>query len=372
MIHLKTQYPIGMDFGTQDLYAAQLKKNGDGLAIREVVHRRFSQPFADAAESGDEFVSFIKETIKKSRFRGRRVIFNIPSQYVYTFPISFELGSNRTIEEAIVQELKGYLSFTVKEAIIDYPSIKAVSNGDTTQHKAIIVVAQKEKVEWYIDALKRAGLSVEAVDFNLTSLIRLHGNLFELSDNPVMLCHVGLWESTLCIVIQDRILACRNLNWGMQPILDSLQKNLELPNNQDQPMRMLEKYGLFYEDLTKRHDGVLVEDETENREDRARYRVIFQILSPYFDELINEFHQIVGYARAEDQQIAVKEVFMYGQANRIHHLDKHLEKRIDLPTRCIQPMAKGILSSNGSLLNRAESAPFDLALGLAMRKEAWL
>lgn len=372
MIHFKTTYPIGIDFTTQDLYAVQLKKNGDGLAVREMVHRRFSQPFADAVESGDAFVSFIKETIKENRFRGRRILFNMPSQYVYTFPISFETGNNRSIEEAIVQELKGYLSFTVKEAIIDYPSIQAVSTGETTRYKAVIVVAQKEKVAWYIHALKEAGLSVEAVDFDLTSLIRLHRNLFDLSEHPVILCHVGLRESTLCVVSQDRILANRNLNWGIQPILDRMQNNFELPNNNNQPMSMLKKCGLFYEDLAKRHDGTQAEDETENGQNRDMYRVVFQILSPYIDELINEFHQIVGYVRAENQQIAIKEAFMYGQANNIQHLDRHLEKRFNIPTRCVNPMEKGILSGNSSLSDRAEGAPFDLALGLAMRQEAWL
>ncbi|MBW2144722.1 MAG: pilus assembly protein PilM [Deltaproteobacteria bacterium] len=372
MVKLKPIYPIGIDFDNQDLYAVQLKRMGEGVAIREMVHQRLSHPLADTMDSGDSLASILREILKKNHFRGKRILFNIPYQYVYTFPISFEIGNGKSIEDAIVQEMKGYLSFTVNEAIIDYPSIKAVTNGETTKYKAIIVVVQRDKMGQYLNVLKQAGLSVEAVDVGLTSLIRLHRNLFELSEKPVILCNVGHRESTLCIVTEDSILANRNVNWGLQPLLNSLKNNLELPDNNDQALSLLRNYGLLYEDHADHQNDVLSEGSTDNGQDRALYRVIFQVLSPYIDDLINEFHQIIGYVRAETHEIAFNEIFMYGQANSLLHLDKHLERRLNIPTRCVNPMTNGILCGDGILSDRAEEASFSLALGLAMRKGTWL
>jgi type IV pilus assembly protein PilM len=372
MIKLKSIYPIGIDFDDRDFHAVQLKRTGEGVAIREMVHQRLNHPPGDMMDSDDSLGSILKEIINRNHFRGKRILFNIPSQYVYTFPISFEIENGRSIEDAIVQEMKGYLSFTVNEAVIDYPSIKAVTNGETTKYKAIIVVVQRDKMGQYLSMLKQAGLSVEAVDFGLTSLIRLHRNLFDLSQRPAILCNIGHRESILCIVNKDSILANRNVNWGVQPLLNSLKKNLELPENNDQAVSLLKNYGLRYEDQADKPNGVPSEDSRDRGQDRALYRVIFQVLAPHIDELINEFHQIIGYVRAETQETSFNEIFMYGQANRLLHLDKHLERRLNIPTRCVNPMTKGILSGDSALSDSAEEALSPLALGLAMRKGTWL
>lgn len=371
MVKLKPVYPIGIDFENQDIYAVQFKKTGDGIAVRDMVHRRLSHPLDDVIDSGDSLPLILKEMMKKNRFRGKQAVFNIPSQYVNTFPINFEMDNGRSLEEAIVQELKGYLSFPVKEAIIDYPSVVAVSNDETTRYKAIAVVVQRNKMERYFSVLKQAGLSVEAMDFGLTSLIRLHRNLFGLSEKPVILCNIGQLQSTLCIINEDSILANRNVQWGIQPILNSLQNNLELQNNV-QAISLLTKYGLLYEDYRNHSNGDGAEDQTDRGPNRALCRAVFQVLSPYFDELINEFHQIIGYVRADTHQITFKDIFMYGQANRIFLLDEHLERRLNISTRCINPMTKGMLSGDSIPSVKAEDTPFALALGLAMRKVTWL
>jgi len=371
MDKLKSTYPIGIDFENQDIYAVQFKKTGDGIAVREMVHRRLSHPLEDVIESGDSLALTLKKMIKMSRFRGKRVNFNIPSQYVQTFPISFELSNGRSIEEAIAQELKGYVSLTAEELTIDYPSVMTVSNGETTTYKAIAVVVQRDNIEKYLGVLKRAGLSVEAVDSGLSSLTRLHRNLFGLSKEPVILCNIGQLQSMLCVIDKDHILAYRNMQWGIQPLLNILQNNLELQNDVH-ALSLLAKYGLFYEGYPKRPNGNGAEDLTDRGHDQALYRVLFQLLSPHIDELINEFRQIIGYLRAENHQISFKDIFMYGQANRIFHLDKHLERRLDISTKCINPLTGGLSSEDSILSEKLEDSPFTLALGLAMREMTWL
>ncbi len=76
--------------------------------------------------------------------------------------------------------------------------------------------------------------------------------------------------------------------------------------------------------------------------------------------------------RAETHETAFNEIFMYGQANSLLHLDKHLERRLNIPTRCVNPMTEKILSGDSILSDRAEEASSSLALGLAMRKGTWL
>jgi type IV pilus assembly protein PilM len=372
MRNLAATYPIGLDFSDQDVYAVQLKKIRDGTAVRAMVHQRLSRTPADFLESSDTFVSSLKDIVKNNIFRGKRALIHIPSQYVFTFPISFEIRDDRSIEEAMVRELEAHLSFPVKDAVIDYPSLDTISSGATTKYKAVIIAAERDKMEHYLHVLERAGLSVEAVDFGLCSLMRLHRYLYNLSEDPVILCNIGHTQSILAIVTHDSILAYRNVSWGIQTLLNRLQSNLELPADTEPAMALLRKYGISYEDFQSGPAIPAAEDDGMNGNKIDIYRTLFQILIPHIDDFIHELHPIIGYVRSENQQAAFEGIYMYGHANSICHLDRYLEKTLNIPTRCINPTSKLIPSADSLLSDSSEGAPFALALGLAMRRVPWL
>jgi len=376
MLNLKTIYPISIDFDSNDLYAVQLKGFSDGVKVQDMACGTFNGSLEDVVQSGDKFVSFLKKLIKEKNFRGRSALLNVPSNDVYTFPISFEASGNESVEERMMKEVGGYLSFPMNEAIIDYPSLEKTSSDKTNQYNAIITAVKKNVVEQYIRLIKKAGLSVEAVDFGITSLIRLHGHLSDFSENPVIICNVGQLESSLCVVTKNSILAGRNVNWGIQTVFNRLKENLGLPDNKDkdtknQIINLFENYGLFYEDRLNSRNTNNEEDNTDSGK-MDMYRSIFQILAPSIDALINEFHQIFAYVRAGNRKISFREIAIYGQANTILHLDKYIEKRLNIPTKCVNPINKGVLSRNSGLPDKAEEAPFSRALGLALRKVTWL
>ena len=213
---------------------------------------------------------------------------------------------------------------------------------------------------------------MEAIDFGLSSLLRLHNYLFPIKDDPVILGNIGHSQSLIAIVTKDSILAQRNVPWGIQPLLNRLETNLELSGNRKQAAGMLTKYGLSYEDRISSSDAVLSEKSWKEDDAIEIYRTIFQILTPYIDELIHEFYQIIGYVRSETQGAKFEEISIYGQAESIYYLGQYLAKRLSIPTKCINPMSKLALADNNLLPYTAEGAPFALALGLAMRRVQWL
>jgi len=370
MLNLKNRYPIGIEIADHNIYAAQLKKTRQGITVRELFHRKLGNGQTESLESLDDMVPVLKEIVKSKRFRGKSAVILLPAQYVDSFPVSFEIGSNQTIEEAIVRECGKYLSIPPEEAVIDYPSIDDISSGKNKKYKVNIIAGRRDRIERYIGMLKKAGLSAEAIDFGLSALLRLHHYLYAPKDNPVILCNIGHRQSLIAVVTKDSILAQRNVPWGIQPLLDRLETNLELAGNSEQAAGMLTKYGLFYEDFISSPGTGPSEGDQDKNSVVEIYRTIFQILTPYIDELIHEFYQVIGYVRAEPQGAKFEEICMYGQASLIHHLDKYLEGRLNIPTRCINPMLS--LADGGLLSNTVGGAAFALALGLAMREVKWL
>ena len=102
------------------------------------------------------------------------------------------------------------------------------------------------------------------------------------------------------------------------------------------------------------------------------YRAIYQIINPHIEELVHEFHKVIGYVRSEEQNTVFEGTYIYGQGASIRHLDRYLERRLNTTARLMNPLSKVALSDDSILPDQSESSRFGVALGLAMRRVTWL
>jgi type IV pilus assembly protein PilM len=286
--------------------------------------------------------------------------------------LTFEVGAGESVDDAIVRECRKLLSFPLEKAVIDYPCLDDISSDGQRRLRTNIIAAHRDQVDRYIRLLKTAGLSAEAIDFDLLALLRLHRYLFSINEGPVIFCNIGFQRSLMAVVTRDSVMAQRNTHWGIQGLLDRLETNFELSGSREQAAAMLSKYGLGYESLIEPSAGAPAGKSGEADEDQGIYRTVFQILTPYMDVLIHEFFQTTGYVRSELQSARFDELFLYGRAGTINFLEQYLEKRVNMPVTTINPMLKMTLSDGSTLPDPEKGAPFALALGLAMRKVPWL
>jgi type IV pilus assembly protein PilM len=364
MVSFNSRYPIGIDIGNSNIYAAQLREDKQGLMVRGLVHREYHSETDGILESKDILIPLLKDLVKAKGLRGKRVVVHLPPQYILNFPISFEVGKEESTETAILRYSRQYLTFPIEEAIIDYPSLTPVSRDDGNRFRANIIAARKDQMVEYLSVLKQAGLSVEVVDFGVSSLIRLHSYPHKTIQDPIILCNLGCAQSLFSVVTQDSILVQRHAPCGVQTLLKNLQANLELSNS-DKARLLLKKYGLFYEDC--------LECQIDNPDDvKDMYRAIYQIINPLIEELVHELHKVIGYARSGELDASIEGIYIYGQGTSVRHLDRYLEKRLNITTRLMNPLHKVALSNEGILPDLSEGGSFGMALGLAMRKVTWL
>jgi len=369
MVALNSKYPIGIDIGKNNIYAAQLKENRRGLVVRGLVHREYESETGGILEAKNVLIPLLRDVVRDKRLKGKRVVVHFPSEYILSFPISFQLGKDETVEAAIMRNSRQYLTFPLEEAIIDYPSLTFVSGDEGDKYKASVVAARKDQMTDYLSMLKTAGMTVEVVDFGVSSLLRLHSYPQQTIENSIILCNIGYSQSLLSVVTKDSILVQRTIARGIRTALKNLQANLELSPDSDKAQVLLKKYGLFYEDCL---DCQVDDDKTQPEEMRDMYRAIYQIINPQIEELVHEFHKVIGYARSEKQDAVLQGIYIYGPGTFIRHLDRYLEKRLNMPASSINPLNKVGLPNDGTLPDISEGGPFALALGLAMRKVTWL
>jgi type IV pilus assembly protein PilM len=369
MLSLNSTYPIGIDIGKNNIYAAQLKENRRGPVVRGLVHREYENETGGILEASNVLIPLLKDMLKDKRLKGRRVVVHFPSEYILSFPLSFQLGKDETVEAAIMRNSRQYLTFPLEEAIIDYPSLTFVSEDEGNKYRASVVAARKDQMTDYLSMLKTAGMTVEVVDFGVSSLMRLHSYPQQTTENSIILCNIGYSQSLLSVVTKDSILVQRNIARGIRTALKNLQANLELSPESDKAKVLLKKYGLFYEDCL---ECQVEDDKNQPGEMMDMYRAIYQIINPQIEELVHEFHKVIGYARSEQQDTILEGIYIYGPGTFIRYLDRYLEKRLNMPASLINPLDKLGLSKDDTLSDVSEGGPFGLALGLAMRKVTWL
>ncbi|MFC1516348.1 pilus assembly protein PilM [Thermodesulfobacteriota bacterium] len=369
MLDWKNRYPIGIDIDHQNIYAVQLKKTRQGFAVRDLVHQELETEAEDVPGAGPSLVSTVKKIKKGKRFRGKRVVLHIPDRNISVIPIRFEKGRTETPEDAIVRESEKHLSFPVRDAVIDYLSMIPDPSGKANAFRATVIAAPRDLIARYLELMKQSGLTVEAVDFRVASLIRLHNHLFGEIRNPAILCNIGGIQSLLSIVTENNILAHRTVTWRLASLYEKIFANLEMVSRKENAVLLLKTHGLAHEDRDDASDGGDRDSDDSMEEMR---RAIYQIVAPYIDELVYEFHKIISYVRSEAQHPVFEGIYMYGHAALIRNLDRYFENRLGIPASSINPLEKVALSDNGILSRMSEGAPFALALGLAMRKVTWL
>lgn len=371
MLDRKSRYPIGIDIDHQNIYAVQLKKTRQGFAVRELVHQELETEVEDVPGEGPSLVSTVKRIKKGKRFRGKRVVLHIPDRNISVIPIRFEKAGSETPEDAIVRESEKHLSFPVQEAVMDYLSMMPdpSGTGKGNAFRATVIAAPRDLITRYLKLMGQAGLTVEAVDFRLASLVRLHNHLFGEIRKPVILCNIGGIQSLLSIVAENNVLAHRTVTWRLASLYEKIFANLEMVSRKENAALLLKTHGLAHEDREDSSEDGHPDSGDSMAEMR---RAIYQIVAPYIDELVYEFHKMISYVRSEVQYPVFEGIYMYGHAALIRNLDRYFENRLGIPTSSINPLEKVALSDNGILSRMSEGAPFALALGLAMRKVTWL
>ena len=253
MLDFSSIFPVGIDIGNRNIYAAQLQETKQGLVVRGLVHQEYQNEADGILAARDVLVPVLKEIINDKRLKGRRVVVNFPAQYLLSFPLNFQVGKEETVETAILRHSRQYITFPLEEAIIDYPSLAPA--GDDNKFRASVIAARREHMRDYLSILKKAGLTVEVVDFVVSSLFRLHHHLSGASENPVVLCHIGQTQTLITVIKNDGILGERFVPWGIRFLLRKIQENMELKNDRYKAKILLKNYGLSYENRANRGNG---------------------------------------------------------------------------------------------------------------------
>jgi type IV pilus assembly protein PilM len=362
MRDMLSTYPIGIDIDDRSLSVAQFRKTSRGIRLR----RLFCRPLA-AEETADDaaLTAAFREIISSKLFKGRRVTFNIPFRDLSVVPVRFPDGEIDDPEEAILREATKFLPYPLEEAVIDYPSLVHRSGNC----EAIVIAVRRRVMDRWLAIMRGAGMTAEAMEFSISSLLRLHRTIVPSDGRVDLLCHIGRTSSLLAVVDGESILSFSEIAWGVGPLWEKIGMNLNLPDGGNDSLNLLKVYGLAYMD---REAVPMTTDGGTGHGDRNMYRVIYQVVAPAVDELVYECHKTISYLRSLQGHAAFGTVYLYGLANQICYLDRYLEGHVGIPTQGVDALTRLGYAGPDPCLGVTDAISPVPALGLAMRQVPWL
>ncbi|MBU1697969.1 MAG: pilus assembly protein PilM [Proteobacteria bacterium] len=364
---LTKKYPIAFDIGFHDIHALQLGKSRDRFSIQSMFHQKLEKDLTDIKQSSPDLIEALKIIKKQGRFKGNRAVIHIPAHKVFSFPIEFVLNKDETMEEAIIREVEQNLPYPLEEAVIDYPSM--TSSIPKKPQKVIIVSVHRSDVEEILMVFKKAGFRPDALDFRPVSSIRLHQYLAQVSDDPSVICYVGREESSVQIFNNDRILAMNKFPWGLNRVIEKLNVNLGFKETTDNARDLLKQHGIRVNTSAKTIKAAQPPDDPY---DSNIGPVVSRIITPTIEELVFEFHKILGYIRNKEGIHKINDISFYGAASMITGLDHYIQNRMNIPAKTINILDHFDIKPDLSAMVSNDITPFAAALGLAMREISWL
>nr|WP_320015236.1 pilus assembly protein PilM [uncultured Desulfobacter sp.] len=350
-------YPIAIDFDEQEVVALQLKATREPFEIRA----GFSHPLPAGEQAGIaprrvDLLPVLKKLRKARGFSGRRAVIHLPLDQTLCFPVEIRVPNGQGLEDAILQEAEKNIPYSLEKAVIDYSSI--ASTGAKHHQIATIVAAKRQDVMALVNTCKQAGFSIDAVDFSPVSLIRLHNFLDDSSKKPCIICHIGRRQSSLQVISRDRIYAFSRFLWGRDQLIEKLNRSLKFTDGSTNAVELLQAYG--------------ISDGPGHGTDEKIAGIVSRIITPDIEELVFEFHKILGYARTKEKFHDMGRICFYGFAATIKGLDVYFKRSFNI--RAVHgDLSRCNTSAGGTFpLDANRAAQFCPVLGLAMRKIPWL
>lgn len=162
---------LGIDVTADILSLLELKKKEGG----EEIVRYGSFPISKNTSPS----MLLNQTVKAWGITGKKAIIAIPDSCVLTQTIQIEKELNEIeMEERIFFEAEQALSQSLDQINVDF-HIK--NNGEHSAFlEVLLVAAPKEMIESRVDLIKKAGLSVHAVDVESYAMDRIAANSLPL------------------------------------------------------------------------------------------------------------------------------------------------------------------------------------------------
>ncbi|MDJ0709613.1 MAG: pilus assembly protein PilM [Woeseiaceae bacterium] len=350
--------PIGIDFGLESVHLVQLESvDGTPPTLRASAAVPFNGTRQDLLGSPDNLRKVLRKAIAANGFKGRDAVVAVPVGLFRTLSINYLSSPEKDDGEAVVRVMRDRLDGDLSEYVLDYLPVNSRSKNN--ERLALVAVSERKPILGFLEALRRAGLNVQALEIGPVAIGRLVGALADEGDTGnALIINSGREASYLTLISGEDLLFDQQIRFGENALVGQLAETLDMSED-------------LARDLMVRSGVRTSEDPiADTVGDAGLGETIAEILKPQFMSLVDEIKRVCLYAAAETRGGAVSRVHLLGSLAHWPGADELLGSLAEMDVAKIRDPLLTFRTEEESTAGDTLSPELAVATGLALRGSA--
>jgi type IV pilus assembly protein PilM len=346
---------FGFDIGTRTAKMVQVKGSGHKFGVQGYGHCFF--PPETVVEGiivdPEAMANAIRPVLKKPTFgsiNAKRVVTGLPAAKIFTRTLQLPPMDPDDLEQAVRYEVEQYVPVPVNDLSIDYqilnhPHQKKASGASKTEEAqidVIMVAAPTAIVNSYIKLFEFLELQVEAIEPNLTAVVRAMQNAGQALGTSLI---IDMGSSSTDLTIYDGAIPLTgSVPVGGDHYTNALVKALGI--KPDQATEIKVKFGIGPSGMRDKVAGAL---------------------DPQLKDLVKEARRVLKfYQDRSEKQRMIDGIIISGGTASMPGLAEYLQQTLKLPLVVANPW-KGLDIKKDKAVGSHDAPMYTTAIGLALR-----
>jgi len=333
---------LGIDIGNSTIKLVELVPTGKGkwrlvtAASINSVKGGISGGSANLPGISGALIKLIKESGAKSR----RTIAALPEEQVSSHVVEMPIMKDEELKQALQWQVEQYIPIPAEKAVWSHQVIS--KNEGTGSMEVLLVAAAKNLVNSYMQVLEQAGLSVEAMETELTATARSVTSI----DSPLsVVVDIGSKSSDLGIISHGQLMFARTIPTAGESFTRAIETALGLD------MTQAEEYKNTYGFSANQLGGKLVE-----------------AMKPVLNVIATEVKKTVDFYLSKHAGETVKFVTLSGGIATLPDIVGILSSVLGVEVVIGNPFEKVTMSEQQNKMLAGSGSFYAVATGLSMRE----
>lgn len=367
----KPTHSVGLDIGTRSIRVAQLALGKQPPVLDKVGIVRIPENLVVDGEIADTKAvsAILKDLWAKNGFAKNNLTVGVANQKVIVRVIDMPHMNEEELKGAIRYQAADYIPMPVEETIIDFEILKEYAIKDDEQNmKVLLVAAQRDMIQGYVEALGGAGLYPTSIDVKSFAMMRSmipslpafpSEEQSKMTMETTCLLNVGAGVSNMIIVEEGLPYFVRILLFGGNDFTRAISENMGITEEEAEALKIS-----LSEPGSDVIGGGTIGDEKREARGKAE-----EIMANRISSFVREIRRSIDYCLDQTGCRAPESVVISGRGSKIKGLKEELERALAVNVRDGQPLQN--VKVGKMQLTESEFADIEPALavpvGLALR-----
>ena len=304
--------PVGVDISNEAIVVVELGSLKDqGL---ELLRMGISPTPPNTVRDGEiqnpeKIASIIQEIMYVHGMKAKSAITCVSGQSaIIRSPVRFPAASLKELKEVVVHDAERYIPFSINDVNIDFQILNQVAEGEVNKTEVVLVAAQKQLIQSYIDTFTLAGLTLLCVDVASFAVARALTGQTDLGEGKVVALILIRSETTDINVMKDGVPKFfRSIPVGSTTFIETLASNMNLE----------------LEDAIQLYDKLEVPIPGQPPSSDKLVEQAKEEIKPILKDLSREVYTSLEYFHQSQETDRIQQVIISGRGARIRNLDQH-------------------------------------------------